>query len=70
MRGPEKVAELTLAIGYYLTEDLLDKTAAESGHIYSLLLAARGWNTRTLRKILEAKGPPRRRQEGGAASRR
>ena len=37
MHDLEKVAELTIAIGYYLAEDLLDATTAEQGLIYSLL---------------------------------
>ena len=42
MHELEKVAEWTIAIGYYLAEYLLEATTAEQGHIYTLLMEALG----------------------------
>ena len=58
VRDLEKVAELTIAFGYYLAEDLLDTFTAERSHICNLLMESRGGYARALRKILEAKSPP------------
>ena len=52
------VAELANAVGYYSAEDLLDSTAAERDHIFTLLVEANGGGARPLRKISEAKIPP------------
>ena len=42
-----KIAEVANAIGHFSAEDHLDTTAAERGHIFTLLTEAKGGNART-----------------------